>query len=165
MTSAKKAARLGSFLSQIINEKKWAKKLGLYVVFDHWAEAVGDEIAMRTKPSLIRDSVLWVKVTDSVWMQQLQLQKILLLERINRQIPGEEKISDIRFDLDTKAGRKGESGSKPLRKPLPVDPGKAAAFQKVLAGLEDEETKKRLFALWTKSQQFPKEEEEDSPSA
>jgi manganese/zinc/iron transport system substrate-binding protein len=86
---------------------------------------VGPDISGRAQPACIRGSVLWVDVLDSIWMQQLHLQKLLLLDLINRRLDN-GSISDIRFKLNSELG-----STKPaalLKKPArPIDPEKLQA--------------------------------------
>ena len=92
---------ISRLLSAVFENRKWRSKLELHRVFEFWDRTVGKEIAAVAQPSLIRSrNVLWVKVKDSIWMQQLHLQKMLLLEKLNRQFKG-EKLSDIHFQLDS----------------------------------------------------------------
>ena len=72
---------ISRLLSGVIENKKWRSKLELHRVFELWQSIVGQEIAAVAQPSLIRGHVLWVKVAESIWMQQLHLQKMLLLEK------------------------------------------------------------------------------------
>lgn len=43
--------------------------------------------------------VLVLAVSDSVWMQQLSLQKLMLLEAINRVLPPESMVRDLHFTM------------------------------------------------------------------
>src|SRR5210317_2511439 len=96
-----KPEEISRLLSSVFDNRKWRSKLELHRVFEFWDRTVGKEIAAVAQPTLIRSrSVLWVKVRDSIWMQQLHLQKMLLLEKINRQLNGEQ-LSDIHFQLDS----------------------------------------------------------------
>jgi hypothetical protein len=48
-----------------------------------WSQAVGPRIAVHTHPDCIRKAVLFVKVANSVWMQQLHFMKQDILEKFN----------------------------------------------------------------------------------
>jgi hypothetical protein len=147
---AKRPVEIGLLLSSVFEHKKWRSKLELHRVFQFWNSAVGKEIAAVAQPSLIRGHVLWIKVADSVWMQQLHLQKMLLLEKINQHLH-EEKISDIHFQLN--------SSLTPPPKPEPTEPKpvypdkkKEQEFDRLISSLDNDELKASLKSLWIKMQ-------------
>ncbi len=141
---------ISRLLSAVFENKKWRGKLELHRVFEFWDKTVGKEIAAVAQPSLIRGSVLWVKAKDSIWMQQLHLQKILLLERINKQLSG-EKLSDIHFQLDSSLSAPPEPETeKP--KPVLLDKKKEQEFDKLIGSLEGDDLKASLKSLWIKMQ-------------
>jgi hypothetical protein len=156
MASAKKSNKtnkpveLSRLLSSVFENKNWRSKLELHRVFEFWNSTVGKEIAAVAQPSLIRGHVLWVKVTDSVWMQQLHLQKILLLEKINQQFQ-EEKISDIHFQLNSSLSPPPEPE---IKKPKQVflDKKEEQKFDKLISSLENDDLKVSLKNLWVKMQ-------------
>jgi predicted nucleic acid-binding Zn ribbon protein len=61
-----------------------------------WDETVGAEIANHARPSSIRKGVLVVKVSDSVWLQELEFKAHEIIERVNRVLE-REAIMKIRF--------------------------------------------------------------------
>ena len=69
-----------------------------YRIWSLWADIVGDQVARKTQPERLRNRILFVKVSNSTWMQQLQTMKPMVLERIHRTIKG-AAIKDIRFSL------------------------------------------------------------------
>ena len=140
---------ISRLLSAVFENKKWRGKLELHRVFEFWNKTVGKEIAAVAQPSLIRGrAVLWVKVRDSIWMQQLHLQKILLLEKINRQLDS-EKFSDIHFQLDSSLSVLQEPETeKP--KPIFLDKKQEQEFDKLISSLDNETLKASLKSLWIK---------------
>jgi len=98
----KKTSSISLVLKELVREKKWESRLRLHAIFDFWEQAVGRDIADHAWPMHIRGFVLWVGVTDSVWMQHLHLQKNILLETLNARLAA-EKLTNIRFDLASPA--------------------------------------------------------------
>jgi hypothetical protein len=146
-----KPEEISRLLSAVFENKKWCSKLELHRVFEFWDRTVGKEIAAVAQPSLIRSrDVLWVKVKDSIWMQQLHLQKMLLLEKINRQFK-DEKISDIHFQLDSSLSTPPEPENE---KPKSFSPDKQQEqeFDKLISSLENDELRDSLKSLWVKMQ-------------
>jgi hypothetical protein len=141
-------ADIKGLLARVIGKKKWQRRMELHGVFRHWNEVVGPDISMRAQPAYLRGTVLWVEVSDSIWMQQLHLQKLLLLDLITRRL-GTDGITDIRFRLNCKLGCATKAAPAP-RQVRPVDPRKLAEFEQHLALLRDEEVKNSLRRLWTR---------------
>jgi hypothetical protein len=69
-----------------------------YSLFHAWKEIVGETIALQTQPRSLRNQILFVDVSHSTWIQQLQFLKPQLLEKLNAFL-GEQPIRDIRFKL------------------------------------------------------------------
>ncbi|MGV1099534.1 DciA family protein [Thiovibrio sp. JS02] len=162
MARTEKLTRIDSLLAELFKKRQWERRLGLHAIFRTWPRVVGREIAGRAAPQVIRGTVLWVAVSDSVWMQQLHLQKQQLLEYINNSLDGPETISDIRFQLDVTLGQGKEDENGPAAPPAlkPIDPEQRKDFERLLAGLPDEENRRRLLSLWIKAHQRPLPEKE-----
>ncbi|MEW6428333.1 MAG: DUF721 domain-containing protein [Thermodesulfobacteriota bacterium] len=90
---------IGDLLASVFARRKWDRRLALHEVFSFWKQAVGREIAVHARPDVIRQDVLWVKVSDPIWMQQLHFNKQLLLDKINGRLRGGVAFTDIRFQL------------------------------------------------------------------
>ncbi len=159
MTSIEKRDKPGrpldmsQLLAVFFKDKKWHNRLELHSVFNFWDKTVGSEISAVAQPSLIRTNVLWVKVADSVWMQQLHLQKMLLLEKINQRLSG-AKFTDIHFQLDSslKGPPKGPTVKPQEPKPV-IDKNREREFDNLIGSLKDEEIKASLKSLWLKLQE------------
>jgi len=145
-----KITGMAALLTTLTADRKWTRALNRHRLFEFWDEAVGSEVAAHARPQVIRGSVLHVEVTDSVWMQQLHLQKSLLLEVVNGRL-GEEGLNDIRFVL--KSGKTfAEPPPPPPRRPPQPDPIKLAGFEKFLAGIKDEGIRTCLKKIWLAQQ-------------
>ncbi|MGQ9858672.1 MAG: DUF721 domain-containing protein [Thermodesulfobacteriota bacterium] len=88
--------KLGEVLNRVFNQellhgaRKWDPILRV------WPKVVGPFLARRCWPVSLRKGVLMVRVAGPLWMQELQLQKSELLERIGEEV-GRERVRDIRF--------------------------------------------------------------------
>jgi hypothetical protein len=153
MAVPEKIIRIDSLFAELFKKRQWDKRLALHAVFRNWPEVVGAEIAERTAPQVIRGTVLWIAVSDSVWMQQLHLQKQMLLEHINAKVVGSEKISDIRFQIDAALGEEKMvvRSPQPPASPQPVDPEEQKGFERLIGAIVDAELRTRLLALWRKA--------------
>ncbi len=61
-----------------------------------WNEAVGDVVAKNTQPEKVEHGILTVKVSSPTWRQELFLQKMEIIKKVNNKI-GRNVIKDIRF--------------------------------------------------------------------
>lgn len=153
MAVPEKIIRIDSLFAELFRKKQWDKRLGLHAIFLDWPQVVGPEIAERTKPLVIRGTVLWIAVSDSVWMQQLHLQKQALLEQINANVRGSEKISDIRFQIDVALGEEKVTMDSPPSVDFspPADLEAQKSFERLIAAIGDAELQTRLLTLWKKA--------------
>ena len=143
-----KEQNMSELLARIFKEKRWQHRLQLHAVFKFWESAVGREIAAKARPYIIRGHVLIVHVVDSVWMQHLHLQKIHILENINKRLT-DQKIEDIRFQLETTEQKK-ESKKTETAPVWPLDHKRVQEFDKMITSLEDEGLQKTMKRLWSK---------------
>ena len=145
-----KITGIGNLMAALVTDRNWAKALNRHRLFEFWEETVGRDVAAHARPKVIRKQVLQVEVTDSVWMQQLHLQKSSLLTALNRRI-GEDDLTDIRFTLHY-----GANFTKPLPPkippPPPPDPVKMAEFEQFLVSINDEEVRDSLRSIWVAQQ-------------
>lgn len=114
-----------------------------YSVFGAWKEIVGEAVANQTQPRAIRNRILFLDVSHSTWMQQLQFLKPTLLEKINHYL-GEPLIQDIRFKLG-KISTTLSSPSVPFSlEKEKLDQRTLTRIESALKEIEDEELRNRL---------------------
>jgi len=95
------------------------KRLQEYRVWGVWEEAVGEIVARHARPSKIQKGLLFVSVSDSVWMQELQFLKEMIKEKINERL-GEPVVKDIFFVLGgVRGGHWEEREVSPVRRQEP----------------------------------------------
>ena len=73
-----------------------AGRLQEYRVWEVWETAVGEAVARKARPSKIHNGKLFVTVSNTVYLQELQFQKLRLKEAVNRQL-GTAVVKDILF--------------------------------------------------------------------
>lgn len=61
-----------------------------------WQRAVGPGISEQTQPIRIQNRILYICVSNSVWMQQLQFMKGMILGKIKEET-GVDALEEIRF--------------------------------------------------------------------
>jgi len=89
---------VNAVLERVLGSLNLGIKVKQYRIWDVWNSVVGEAIARQAQPQQIRAMVLWVAVSNSTWMQQLEFMKRQIIERINERI-GETVIRDIRFRI------------------------------------------------------------------
>lgn len=154
-----KAEKAVDILRSLFAGKKWQKRIELHQVFLFWQEAVGEGIAAHAEPEVIRGAVLWIKVSDSVWMQQLHLQKMLLLEKLNSRLHG-DKLSDLRFHLDVNSGTQPEK-PKPERKRTAKTVPPPPELENMIGLLESKDMQEALRRLWCKAHEQGRQRKEE----
>lgn len=95
---AKRPHKIGTVLRRTLRRMELDTRLEGYRVWHLWDDIVGEKIARRAQPERLRNQILFVKVSNSTWMQQLQTMKPMLLEKIHETVK-EARITDIRFSL------------------------------------------------------------------
>jgi predicted nucleic acid-binding Zn ribbon protein len=73
-----------------------------------WDGLVGPEVASHARPSSIKRGTLVVKVSDSVWLQDLEFRAYEIRERINGALQ-REAVRKIRFRVGEPKGGPGVS--------------------------------------------------------
>jgi predicted nucleic acid-binding Zn ribbon protein len=89
---------VNTVLERVLGSLNLGLKVKQYRIWDVWNSVVGEAIARQAQPQQMRAMVLWVTVSSSTWMQQLEFMKRQIIERINERV-GETVISDIRFRI------------------------------------------------------------------
>jgi predicted nucleic acid-binding Zn ribbon protein len=137
--------RLGTIIQRFLTRERFAVRHSQGPVFRRWPEVVGEILADRCRPVAVRKGVLVVHVQSSVWMHELQMQKMEILERI-QSLLGVSTIQDIRWTL-----RGGGNRSAPRRKKAammppsrPLDEEEKAWLQAVAAQVSDSDLRETV---------------------
>ncbi len=94
----KKPQPIHSILEKALKDLEIDLPIRDYSIWRAWKEIVGEAVAGQTQPRAIRNRILFIDVSHSTWVQQLQFLKPTLLKKINAFL-GETHIQDIRFKL------------------------------------------------------------------
>jgi len=87
---------LGNSISALLKTYGIEKKVKEYQVIVEWPEIVGKKITEVTNTQKVVDGILFIKVKNSTWRQELFFLKPELLQKISKKI-GPGIIADIRF--------------------------------------------------------------------
>lgn len=86
-----------SVLKSTLRQCGLDKEVEKYNFVLYWDKIVGSELAKRTKPDGIRGKRLYVKVGNSVWIQELSFHKEIILNRLSKYLSTDVQVEDIFF--------------------------------------------------------------------
>jgi len=88
---------VGSVLDRVLSGLRVAQGEIASAATDIWPEAVGPEVARRTRASGVRDGELLVEVCGAVWMGHLAVLRQSILEEMNERLPAAARLRAIRL--------------------------------------------------------------------
>jgi len=113
-------------------------------IWEVWDGVVGKKVAKHARPSQINKGVLIVKVSDSVWLQELEFMAETIREGLNNTLQ-RTAVKKIRFKVgvpqETKQVRKGEAEQMSDRT---LAPEKEIEMNKMLSRVKDKELRSSL---------------------
>jgi hypothetical protein len=153
---AKKLSPLGEVLESFFTRSGWRSRLNEQKVLDSWRKAVGKGIGEQTQPIRIQNRVLQVRVSNSVWMQQLQFMKKMILKKIQEET-GAEGLEDLRFLIGEVSGE-GENADPvarweegPSREWEKLSEAEMGRIRREVADLADPEMRKIFEGIFARS--------------
>jgi hypothetical protein len=114
-----------------------------YSILRAWKEIVGEAVAGQTQPRAVRNRILFIDVSHSTWIQQLQFLKPTLLEKINAFL-GEAHIQDIRFKLGKIAPIHPAHAKPHVWREEDLDEGILKRIENIIQKIDDEEVRRSL---------------------
>jgi hypothetical protein len=90
--------KLGNVLQGILKKHNISFDSEEQRLLEVWYKAVGPQISAHTRPDKLRRNTLFVKVSSSVWMQQLHNLKSEIIEKFNN-LMGKELVRNIHFSI------------------------------------------------------------------
>ncbi len=146
---------IGEVLSETLERKRLVGRIGQLLSPAKWSEIAGGAIARNSCPIKVQKKVLILRVTNSVWMHELQYLKPDLIERINTLV-GRRVIEDMEFrvgklDRKYKPSKRNKKEKAPeLPEPDELDIQKA---YELTVEIEDEDLKEAIRRAYIKSLQ------------
>ena len=157
----KYAEQVGSLLKELLKQPGLGEQITRHQAWLVWDQLVGEQIAARARPLRLRKGVLEVQVDHPVWMQQLQLMKPQILEKISAKIPN-AGITDIYLRQS-----RGNQGYRPVKTKKSVGPPawtqaelsaeERHSIEIELDGIDNPELKDEMRRLFTLQTQLDKE--------
>jgi predicted nucleic acid-binding Zn ribbon protein len=145
----KKPQSIRSILEDTLKALEIDVPVKTYSILGAWDQIVGESVAEHSQPRSIRNRILFIDVSHSTWMQQLQFLKPTLLEKVNGFL-GEPLIQDIRLKLG-KISRTIAAPSKTHSlEHEKLDKGTLKRIESILEEIEDKEVQKSLHEVLIK---------------
>ena len=138
--------KLGEILQKSLKRLDLSLKLEEYGIWPIWNEIVGATIARNAQPEKIRNGTLFVKVSSSTWMQELQYMKEMISQKLNQRL-GRDVVKNIFFFVGKVEGivpmSKTQESSAPVLSPLELKPD-----EEQLRSVKDPEIRRALKRLY-----------------
>jgi len=125
---------VGKLLKSLLERRHLSKPLRLYRVQHLWSTLVGEATAGRSRPTSLKEGVLFVAVADSTWLQELTYLKAEILEAVQSALSA-QAVTALRFHV-----RAGAASELPAVDPAPApeaDPLQAPLAPEVAQALEE----------------------------
>lgn len=146
----RKPQPIRSILEQTLKGLELDGPLKAYSIWNAWKGIVGEPVSLHARPHAIRNRILFVEVSHSTWMQQLQFLKPTLLKKINDYL-GEPLIEDIRFRIGKIPVAVTPSNKKEEEKEENLSPQTMDRIEQLLQTITDPEVRKGFKELFIKS--------------
>jgi predicted nucleic acid-binding Zn ribbon protein len=90
---------VGSVLGRVLrNCRVTQKDVEALKIFSLWPEVVGESVARHARPVRVNNQRLFVEVDDPVWLAQLRLMRLDIVDRVEQMI-GKDLIVDVALYL------------------------------------------------------------------
>ncbi len=134
---------IGSILEKTFKALEIDVPLKAHSIWAAWKEIVGESVALHAQPRSIRNRILFIDVSHSTWIQQLQFLKPTLIEKINAYL-GEALIQDIRFRLGRISPPIPDTPKEHGWEDEKLDKRTLTRIEDLIQKIKDEETRKEL---------------------
>ena len=147
--------RMKRILNTTLRKLGLDKRIKECSILPFWNEAVGESIALHTKPIKVYDGKMTVLVESSSWIQELTFLKSGIMERLNSTV-GKKVIKDIYFKIgEIKKSFPEEKKEKRIDlESIKLDGEKRRRIEESLKKIEDPEIKEILKNFLTKEAKY-----------
>ncbi|HWP57334.1 MAG TPA: DUF721 domain-containing protein [Candidatus Acidoferrales bacterium] len=135
--------RVGQILEKSLKRLELSGRIEEHGIWPIWNDTVGPIVARHAQPERIRNGTLFVGVTSSTWMNELQYVKDIIIDKLNEQL-GREVVKNIFFVMGQQETPRPAPAGKPLARP-PAPRAQATAELESIRDPEIRDALKRLF--------------------
>ena len=139
---------LAPVLAQALRQRGLGHLVLLGQIVRHWHAIAGPQLAAVTQPESIRARVLFLTVSDAIWLQQITFYQAQLLANI-RSVLGNVAITRLHFTLARSSTQRSvlfppEEG----REPLPLTRVEEQRMQEDTASIADPDLREAVRRAW-----------------
>jgi len=146
----KNLLKLGDFLQKALKRRKILLDMADGSLVDTWNRTVGPAIASQTFPFKFKNKTLFVKVSNSTWMQQLQFMKEEIIAKVDPAFT-DKTIGNIYFSIGTiPQPQREESDDGPGLDAYPLKARDRRLIKESMASIQDDELKDIVRRVMTK---------------
>jgi predicted nucleic acid-binding Zn ribbon protein len=145
---------LAPVLAQALRQRGLGHLVLLGQIIRHWHAIAGPQLAAVTQPESLRARVLFITVSDAIWLQQITFYQAQLLENI-RGVLGNVAITRLHFTLamSSSARRPDLSPSEEELEPLPLTVAEEQQMQEGTAPIADPGLREAVRRAWQRGWQ------------
>ena len=152
-TNAGALQALAPTLAQTLRQRGLGHLVLLGQIVRHWHAIAGPQLAAVTQPESIRARVLFVTVSDAIWLQQITFYQAQLLANM-RSVLGNVAITRLHFTLSMSSVRRPilsppEAGLEPL----PLTAVEEQQMQEGTASVADPDLREAVRRAWQRGWQ------------
>ena len=139
---------LAPVLAQALRQRGFGHLVLLARVVQYWHTIAGPQLAAVTQPESIRARVLFVTVSDAIWLQQVTFYQAQLLENMQR-VLGDVPITKLHFRLAMSLPRQPVCSSpEEVLEPAPLTTIEEQQVQEGTAGIADPDLREAVRRAW-----------------
>ena len=139
---------LAPVLAQALRQRGLGHLALLGQIVRHWHAIAGPQLAAVTQPESIRARVLFITVSDAIWLQQITFYQAQLLENI-RSVLGNVAITRLHFTLAMSSARRPVlSPPEEEPEPLPLTVAEEQQMQEDTAHIADPGLREAVRRAW-----------------
>ena len=91
-------SKIDEILKNTLKNVSLEKTFKVYPITQRWEEIVGPHVASKTQPDMVMGDTLVISVVNSSWMNELQMQKKTILDKLES-LGLAAGIKNIRFRI------------------------------------------------------------------
>lgn len=156
----KQAQSITSLLGEMLKKPGIGEQITRHQAWLIWDQIVGKQIAARARPLRLRQGTLEIQVDHPVWMQQLQMMKTQILDKINERVPA-AGITDLylrKAHYPGAAARKTPPAKKSQEwQTIELSAAESGRIDSLLEQIADPELKEELRRLFSMQMKLQKE--------
>jgi hypothetical protein len=144
---------LAPVLAQALRQRGLSHLVLLGQIVRHWHAIAGPQLAAVTQPESIRARVLFVTVSDAIWLQQITFYQAQLLENI-RSVLGDVALTRLHFRLAISSSRPPVlSPPEEGLEPSPLTAVEEQQMQEGTASIADPDLREAVRRAWQRGWQ------------